>query len=80
MFTEWWRKARKWAEKEKRKGLNSLIILGAWMLWKHHNWCVFEGGQPNIRKILNNLSIERQLWHLAGATSLQALGHGAVPD
>ncbi|TVU30891.1 hypothetical protein EJB05_22541, partial [Eragrostis curvula] len=32
VFVDWWRKARKQAPKDKRKGLNSLIILGAWML------------------------------------------------
>jgi hypothetical protein len=24
-----------------RKGLNSLIILGAWSIWKHRNDCTF---------------------------------------
>jgi hypothetical protein len=23
-----------------KKGLNSLVILGAWTLWKHHNRCL----------------------------------------
>uniref|UniRef100_A0A0A9FLA7 Uncharacterized protein n=1 Tax=Arundo donax TaxID=35708 RepID=A0A0A9FLA7_ARUDO len=26
-----------------RRGLNTLIILGAWILWKHHNDCIFNG-------------------------------------
>jgi hypothetical protein len=30
-----------------RKGLNTLIILGAWMLWKHRNRCVFDGVAPS---------------------------------
>jgi len=80
VFADWWRKARKRAAKEKRKGLNTLIILGAWMLWKHRNSCVFEGAQPNIHKILSDFRMERQLWHLAGASSLRALGHGVDPD
>jgi hypothetical protein len=29
-----------------RKGLNSLIILVAWEIWKHRNACVFEGVVP----------------------------------
>ncbi|GJN12953.1 hypothetical protein PR202_ga31282 [Eleusine coracana subsp. coracana] len=54
MFADWWRKAHKQATKEKRKGPNTLIILGAWILSKHRNSCVFEGAQPNIQKILSN--------------------------
>jgi hypothetical protein len=64
------------ADKIKRKGLNSLIILGAWILWKHRNACVFEGARPSIQHILQNFSLERKLWHLAGAHSLQAIGPG----
>lgn len=33
-FAEW-RKARKRCENSKRKDLSSMIILGAWILWKH---------------------------------------------
>ncbi|GJN05368.1 hypothetical protein PR202_ga22989 [Eleusine coracana subsp. coracana] len=79
VLADWWRKARKHATKEKRKGLNTLIILGAWMLWKHRHSCVFEEAQPNIQKILSDFHMKRQLWHLAGASSLRALGHDADP-
>jgi hypothetical protein len=30
-----------------RKGLNSRIALGAWIIWKHHNKCVFDNWTPN---------------------------------
>ncbi|GJM91707.1 hypothetical protein PR202_ga08111 [Eleusine coracana subsp. coracana] len=59
-----------------RKGLNSLIILGAWILWKHRNSCVFEGDHSSIQKLMSDFSNEKQLWHLAGARLLQALGPG----
>ena len=42
-FAGWWRKAAKQVPKEKKKGFNTLVILGAWLLWKHRNACVFEG-------------------------------------
>jgi hypothetical protein len=80
VFADWWRRARKRADKIKRKGLNSLIILGAWILWKHRNACVFEGARPSIQHILQNFSLERKLWHLAGAHSLQAIGPGETPS
>jgi hypothetical protein len=31
---------------EEIQGVNSLIILGAWVLWKHTNACVFDGITP----------------------------------
>jgi len=31
-----------------KKGINSLIILGAWILWTHLNRCVFDGAAPNV--------------------------------
>ena len=75
VFVVWWKKARKQAPKVKRKGLNSLIILGAWMLWKHRNACVFEGASPSIHVLLQEFRNEQQLWLLAGARSLRSLGH-----
>lgn len=40
-FSEWWRNTIATSPKEAHKGLNSLIILLAWELWKHRNVCVF---------------------------------------
>uniref|UniRef100_A0A0A9AHR0 Reverse transcriptase zinc-binding domain-containing protein n=1 Tax=Arundo donax TaxID=35708 RepID=A0A0A9AHR0_ARUDO len=31
-FAEWWRKALRKGRKDQQKGLNTLIILGAWMI------------------------------------------------
>ena len=36
-FAGWWRKAAKQVPKEKKKGFNTLVILGAWLLWKYRN-------------------------------------------
>lgn len=46
-FVGWWRKAVGKVEKRRRKGFNSLIILGAWTLWIHRNKCVFYGVSPS---------------------------------
>jgi hypothetical protein len=43
IFTEWWRKASSKIPKSKRKRFNSMVILGAWSIWKQRNMCVFEG-------------------------------------
>ena len=54
----WWSCAIKSVPKNKRKGLNILIILVAWELWKHQNACVFEGARPNIEVLLQSLGNE----------------------
>jgi hypothetical protein len=63
----WWKRAITAAAKEVRKGLNSLIILVAWEIWKHRNACVFRRKDHVYRK-----SLGLSDWRLAfGARSLQ---------
>jgi hypothetical protein len=59
-----------------RKGLDSLIILGAWTLWKHRNKCVFYGCNPSVTMSLRAANEERMQWEIAGA---KGLCHLAVP-
>jgi hypothetical protein len=42
-----------------KRGFNSLIILGAWLIWKHRNQCVFQGNAPNIADVLVAILDER---------------------
>jgi len=72
-FSGWWRKVIKAVPKEVRRGLNSLIILVAWEVWKHRNDCVFENSRPCIQTVLRAVSIEGGLWCSAGASKLQEL-------
>jgi hypothetical protein len=55
------------------KGLNSTVVLVAWWLWKHGNWCVFDGATPNINKIIQNIKNDARLWGLAGAVGLRKI-------
>jgi hypothetical protein len=57
----WWLKLNR---------LNSLVVLGAWMLWKHHNDCLFNGSSPNVLQTLRFVLRESDLWSLAGARGL----------
>lgn len=43
-FMDWWAGASSKVSEEVKKGVNSIIILGAWLIWKHRNVCVFDGG------------------------------------
>jgi hypothetical protein len=58
---------------EMRKGLNSMIILGAWTIWKHHNDCVFNGTTPNITTALMSTKDEANSWSMAGAKGITLL-------
>ncbi|RCV44321.1 hypothetical protein SETIT_9G363800v2 [Setaria italica] len=60
-------------QKEMRKGLDSLIILVTWEIWKHKNDCVFEKVRPTIQEVLRAISNEGGLWCMAGASRLQEL-------
>jgi hypothetical protein len=72
-FSEWWRKANERVLGSGKKGLNSLVILGAWPLWKHHNRCVFGGASPNLATALCQAEEERVVWDLAEAKGITFL-------
>jgi nuclear pore complex protein Nup210 len=73
VFDDWWDRLWHAAPEQQKKGLNSLVVLGAWVLWTHHNSCVFYGAAPSIARVLNVSSEERRLWEIAGARSLSSL-------
>lgn len=68
-----------WAVNRPIKGLNSLIALGAWIIWNHHNKCIFEGWTPNVSLALSLAREEILLWEMAGAKSLSFLA-ASSPD
>jgi hypothetical protein len=78
-FSSWWCKTIKAVPTELREGLNSLIILVAWELWKHRNACVFEGASPCVQRLLAVVSEECLLWCWAGAKALQQLLSRLLP-
>ena len=55
------------------KGLNSLIILGAWAIWNHRNRCVFNGEQPCSSMVINWVKEESHNWCRAGASGLDSI-------
>ena len=57
-------------DSDARKGLNSLIILGAWTIWRHRNDCVFNGASPRVDTALILAKEDAQLWSMAGARGL----------
>jgi hypothetical protein len=77
-FLGWWEKAEA-VNGPVRKGLGSLIILGAWMIWKHRNRCVFDNWTPSLPLILRLADEERRMWELAGAKGLAYMA-ASLPD
>jgi hypothetical protein len=72
-FSAWWCSSVKSVPKDLEKGLNSLIILVTWEIWKHRNSCVFKGARPSVQVLLQQVSSECVLWCSAGATKLKEL-------
>ncbi|GJN12867.1 hypothetical protein PR202_ga31184 [Eleusine coracana subsp. coracana] len=72
-FEDWWVKTDRLALSIFKKGVNSLIILGAWMIWKQRNDVVFNGASPNVQRTLSLIVDEVHLWSLAGAQELARL-------
>jgi hypothetical protein len=67
--------------KEMHKGLNSLIILVNWEIWKHRNTIVFEGARLNIQTLRLTVAHESSLWCFGGASALhELLISSLVPD
>jgi hypothetical protein len=74
-FAEWWRMTLR-IVKEYKKGVNSLIIFGTWIIWKHRNACVFYGASPSVSSIIRDFKNEHSLWCMAGAKKLEGFGLG----
>jgi hypothetical protein len=69
----WWIKARQVTPKILHKGLPSVTLLTAWMIWKEHNSYVFDRGQPSVQRLLERIKTEAKLWATVGATGLRVV-------
>jgi hypothetical protein len=72
-FVERWRKASTRIPKSKRKGFNSMVILGAWSLWKQRNRCVFYGARPCLSTLEDGFKDEMRLWFSVGDRNMRSL-------
>jgi hypothetical protein len=70
---EWWCRIDEESLGSVQKGLNSLIILGAWTLWKHRNRCVFDGILPSLAATISQAEEGKRTWELAGAKGISFL-------
>jgi hypothetical protein len=70
---DWWQTAKRATPKPLRKGLASMTLLIAWMLWKQRNAGVFEGENPSANLLLSEIRKEAALWAKAGAKGLRVI-------
>jgi hypothetical protein len=63
-FDEWWVKAESRMDGSYKKGLDSLIIVGTWTIWNHHNRVFF---MVLLAGALLLASEEHRYWSLAKA-------------
>jgi hypothetical protein len=72
-FEEWWESVSMRVSGQRRKGLNSIVILWAWSLWNHRNRCVFYGANPSLSAIVSVVNEELVQWSFAGARGVSFL-------
>ena len=72
-FMEWWAGASNRFYGQVKKRVNSIIILGAWLVWKHRNYCVFDGGSPDLSCVISAFREAAQQWSVAGAQGVSYL-------
>ncbi|KAJ1285043.1 hypothetical protein BS78_03G250600 [Paspalum vaginatum] len=62
----WWSSTRKRVDKEHRPGLDGLVLLVFWMIWKEGNARAFNRGVASPHVVCSKLLDEAKLWSLAG--------------
>jgi hypothetical protein len=72
-FFGWWARSNAIIRGAARKGLSSVIFLGAWVLWKHRNRCVFDAAPPSLTTVLAQAGEKKLMWEMAGAKCMSAL-------
>ena len=72
-FLDWWLQSRDQLGTARRKGFDSLIILGAWCLWKERNRRVFDGVGRTVVAITDSVVDEADRWAQAGYSHIAAL-------
>jgi hypothetical protein len=60
--------------RSKQKGMNNVIILGAWCLWIHRNKAILNRENPSLSTIRCAFLDELVCWNKAGDKHLENLG------
>ena len=72
-FVEWWGRLVLRVPNGRKKGLNSVIILGAWCVWLHRNKVIFNGEPPSLANLQRSFLDECVCWMMVVAKNLGSL-------
>jgi hypothetical protein len=72
-FQDWWSWVSTLADTSVHKGLDSLIILGAWTIWRYRNACIFNQATPCLSSALVLEGEEFWKWNMVGARGFSDL-------
>jgi hypothetical protein len=70
---EWWDRISSGVVDLNQNGFDSLVILGAWTVWKHRNRCVSRGVSPTAARAVLLALEELHFGGLAGAQGVNFL-------
>ena len=73
IFDDWWDNVSNRVSGQVQKGVNSIVILGAWNLWNQRNRCAFDGADPDLSSIISTTKEDLQQWSIAGAKGVSFL-------
>ena len=59
--------------KERRRGLDTLVMLILWTLWKERNARLFNNHSSSVHEFQERIKVDIKLWVDAGATRLGCL-------
>ena len=79
-FFLWWQQAGDRISAGALRGFNTLVVMGAWTIWRTRNDVVFDRIAPSVDRALLLGRDEAELWMLAGAKGLSAVVAVALPD
>ena len=65
-FFDWWLQVAASSPGGLRRGLNSIIALTAWEIWKHRNAAIFDGARPSTDELVQRIRAEARRWGKAG--------------
>lgn len=68
----WWKRLRSAVVEHKRAGMDSLVALVSWHVWKERNARCFRASATSVPNLLQVIHDEGQRWIQAGACRLGA--------